>query len=202
MVTENSMAIFATLGPAGSNHELAASTYLRFHGLEVTSLVLVDDFDNALKMMVAGDIDHIIQAAAHSATSSLLAKAYFQHGIHAIDTFIAPTHALAILTRSDVETPVTLALQPATRDYADLSAWPTLIDEPTTVAVGQGLLAGHYDSGITMLALADKHPGRFRVELELGTVDDPWIVYGRHRACESALLAWRDSPAGRLYRGG
>lgn len=195
------MAVFATLGPAGSNHELAASTYLRFHGLTATELVLVGNFDNALEMMVAGDIDHIIQAAVHSTTSSLLAKAYFQHGIHAIDTFIAPTHALAILTRSDIETPVTLALQPATRDYADLSAWPTLIEEPTTVAVGEGLLAGRYDSGITMLRLADAHPGRFRVELELGTVDDPWIVYGRDRACQGALLAWRDSPAGRLYRG-
>ena len=195
------MAVFATLGPTGSNHELAASTYLQFHGLTTVELVLVNNFDHALAMMVDGTVDHIIQAMAHSTTSSLLAKAYFQHDLYAIDTFIAPTHPLAILTRSDVEIPKTLALQPATRDYADLSAWPTLIDEPTTVAVGEGLLAKRYDSGITMLSLVDTHPGRFQTVLELGSIDDPWVVYGRRRTCQGAMLAWRDSPAGRLHRG-
>jgi hypothetical protein len=188
------MTIFATLGPAGSNHDFVTRNYLAFHGLDDVELVLVDNFENALAMMAADKVDHVLQAAA------TIAKAYFRHRIYAIDCFIAPSHPLAILSRSDVKTPVTLALQPATRDYADLSRWSTLIEVSTTVAVGQGLLAGRYHSGITMLSLAAEHPGRFRVELELGTVDDPWIVYGRRRACDGEILAWRDSPAGRLYR--
>ena len=51
-----------------------------------------------------------------------------------------------------------------------------------------------------MLNLAETYPGRFRVELELGSIDDPWIVYGRRRACDGGLLAWRDSPAGQRYQ--
>jgi hypothetical protein len=33
----------------------------------------------------------------------------------------------------------------------------------------------------------------------IGTVDDAWIVYGRTRVTGGKLLAWRDSPARRLY---
>jgi len=39
------------------------------------------------------------------------------------------------------------------------------------------------------------------VDLDLGSVDDPWIVYGRAQVRGDAILAWPDSPAGRLYRG-
>lgn len=195
------MPVFATLGPEGGNHELVTRRYLSLHGLSDSQVMLIDDFETGLAMMVAGSVDHMIQAAAHAHTATILAKAYFRHHIHAIDCFIAPSHPLAILTRSEIETPVTLALQPATRDYADLSRWSTQIEENTTVAVGVGLLSGRYDSGITMLALAREHPGRFRVEMELGTVDDPWIVYGRRRMGDGDILAWRDSPAGRLFRG-
>lgn len=193
------MPVFATLGPTGGNHELVALRYLSLHGLNGAELLLIDDFEAGLSMMVDGKVDFMIQAAAHGQTTATLAKAYFLHRIHAIDCFIAPSHPLAILTRSEIETPVTLALQPATRDYADLSRWPTLIEVSTTVAVGQGLLAGRYHSGITMLSLAEEHPGRLRVDRELGTVDDPWIVYGRPRACTGDILAWRDSPAGNFY---
>jgi hypothetical protein len=195
------MQVFATLGPEGSNHELVTRHYLAFHGLMGAEIKLIDDFEAGLSLMAEGKVDHIIQAAAHSGTAAILAKAHFHYQFRTIDCFIAPSHPLALLTRSDVEVPVTLALQPATRDYADLSRWPTLIEEATTVAVGQGLLAGRYDSGITMLQLAEDHPGRFRIEQALGTVDDAWIVYGRTRTCDGDILAWRDAPAGRLYRG-
>lgn len=195
------MLVFATLGPEGSNHELVTRHYLSLHGLSGAELLLIDDFEAGLSLMTEGKINHMVQAAAHSQTAAILATAYFRHQIHAVDSFIAPSHPLAILTRSEVGTPLTLALQPATRDYADLSRWPALIEESSTVAVGLGLLAGRYDSGITMLELAEAHPGRFRVEAELGTVDDPWIVYGRRRTCDGDILAWLDSPAGWIYRG-
>ena len=47
---------------------------------------------------------------------------------------------------------------------------------------------------------AAMHPGRLRIAQFVGTVDDAWIVYGRTRLSAGRLTAWRDSPAGRLYR--
>ena len=70
------------------------------------------------------------------------------------------------------------------------------------MAVAEGLLAGRFDSGITALDLAVEHPGIFRVDKELGSVDDPWIVYGRARASDGSIVAWPDSPASRMYHQG
>lgn len=194
------MLTFATLGPEGSNHELVARHYLAFHGLEPSSrIVLVSDFMHALDLMVAGDVDHIVQVAVHPSTSDVVARAFFQHRIHVIDTFIAPSHPLAILTRTEVGAPRTLALQPATRAYADTSRWSTLVPEISTATVAAGLLEGRYDSGITRADLDQRYPGRFRIDAMIGTLDDAWIVYGKVRTCEGPILAFKDSPAGRLF---
>ena len=68
------------------------------------------------------------------------------------------------------------------------------------MTVAEGLLEGRFDRGITALSVADDHPGRFRVEEELGTVDDPWIVYGRERVSSGDVVVWPESPASQLYR--
>jgi len=192
---------FATLGPAGSNHELVTQNYLAFHGLDDANITLVNDFADALNMLVNDHVDHILQVAVHPSTTALVATAYFQHGVYVIDAFVAPSHPLAVLTRAEVAQPVTLALQPATKEYTDTSRWTTLVPEISTGTVAAGLLEGRYDSGITRLDLADRYPGRFRVDSVIGTVDDPWIVYGKSRTCDGPLLAWRDSPLGRRFRG-
>ena len=62
--------------------------------------------------------------------------------------------------------------------------------------------AGRYDSGITLARFAEEHPQRLRVEEAIGTVVDPWLVYGTRPTCTGALLAWPDSPAAALFRGG
>jgi hypothetical protein len=196
------MPIFATLGPEGGNHVLVTRRYLDLHGLDGVAVTLFEDFERGLALLAGGEADYLIQAAAHPRTSATIAQAFFKHGIHAIDCFIAPSHPLAILTRTTVAAPRNLGLKPATRDYADLSRWQSLIEEPTTTAVGEGLLAGRYDSGITLRRLAEENPGALRVDQDLGSVDDPWIVYGRRSVRDGDILAWRDGPAGRLYRGG
>lgn len=190
------MLTFATLGPAGSNHELVTRTYLDFHGLGNARIVLVERFATAIEMMVAREVDHVIQVAVHPSTTETVARAYFRHRIHVVDTFIAPSHPLAVVTRAEVSEPRTLALQPATKEYVDTYRWPTLIPETSVATVAQGLIDGRYDSGITRRDLIDRHPGRFRVDVEIGTIDDPWIVYGRERTCRGALLAWKESPLG------
>ncbi|MBC7793982.1 MAG: hypothetical protein H7Z43_09750, partial [Clostridia bacterium] len=193
------MLVFATLGPSGSNHELVTRRYLEFHGLGDARVELVLKFEDALEMMLAGSAQHIVQVAVHPETSETVARYYFRHRIYVIDAFIAPSHPLGVLTRADVTQPKTLALQPATRGYIDTSRWPTLIPEVSIASVAEGLLAGRYDSGLTALHFAESHPGRFRVDCSIGTIDDPWLVYGTQRTSGGNLLAWPNSPAAQLY---
>ena len=191
---------FGTLGPAGSNHELVAKRYTAFHGL-TAHIVLFDDFEAALRQMSAGTLDHILQAAVHHQTAAIVAKARFQYGIFVIDSFIAPSHPLAVLTLGDVERPRTVAVQPSTRDYADLSLWEEIVEVGSTALIAEALLARRYDSGMTRRALVAEYPGRFRVETDIGTIDDPWIVLGRHRvAHDRSICAWPDSPAATVFR--
>lgn len=189
--------VFVTLGPEGTNHEQVTRRYLDFHGIDA-SLHLIDDFFAGLELMGQGAADHMVQVAVHPDCADVVAKAHFGHDIHVIDTFISPSQDLAILTRTEVEKPRSLALQPATRGYADISAWPEHIAVSSIMRIADGLLAGAYDSGLTTLDTAVKHPDRLRVDVRIGTVDDPWLVFGRARASGGKLLAWPESPGSRL----
>ncbi|MCY4230954.1 MAG: hypothetical protein OXF26_08805 [Alphaproteobacteria bacterium] len=191
---------FATLGPAGTNHEFVTRNYLAFHGLVDAELILVDDFFEGLAMMNTGRVEFMVQVAVHPDCAAVVAKAHFDYGIHVIDCFIAPGKELGILTRAEVADPRTLALQPATSSYADLSAWPDQIPTASIMRVAEGLLNGDYDSGLTALELVERHPGRFRVDAVIGAVDDPWLLYGRKRVAVAGLVAWPESPASRWFR--
>ncbi len=104
-----------------------------------------------------------------------------------------------MVTRIDIEQPKTLALQPATREYVATDGL-RLIPETSTASVAEGLLSGKYESGLTYSSLVTDYPSRFRLDEVVGTVDDPWIVYGRQRLSDGKVVTWKDSPAGRAYR--
>ena len=191
---------FATLGPAGTNHDLVTRRYLAFHGLEDAEVVLIDDFFEGLAMMADGRADFMVQVAVHPDCADVVSKAHFDYGIRIIDTFISPSRELAILTRAEVAEPRTLALQPATRGYADISAWPDHVPVSSIMRIAEGLLEGRYDSGLTTLEFAKRHPGRFRVDTVIGTVDDPWLVFGAERVSTGGLVAWPESPGSRQFR--
>ncbi len=191
---------FATLGPAGTNHDLVARRYLAFHGLDDAEVLLIDDFFEGLAMMAGGRADFMVQVAVHPDCADTVSKAHFDYGIRIIDTFISPSRELGILTRAEVDEPRTLALQPATRGYADISAWPDHVPVSSIMRIAEGLLEGRYDSGLTTLEFAERHPGRFRVDAVIGTVDDPWLVYGRKRVADGGLIAWPESPGSRQFR--
>ena len=87
-----------------------------------------------------------------------------------------------------MKVPRSIALQPATRHYADLRAWTEQIDEISTSTVTEGLLAGRFDSGLTALDLVEKHPGRLRVETEIGAIEDVWVLFGRNDTNRRNLL--------------
>ena len=192
--------IFATLGPAGSNHEYVTKRYLTLHELTDVEVVLVEDFALTLGMMSAGEVDFTVQVAVHPDVTNMVAKAHFEHGIHVVDAFVSPSRPLGVLTRAEVSVPKSLGLHSATEAYLDTSRWDRLVPEVSRMTVSEGLLEGRFDSGVTALSFVEGYPERFRIEEELGTVDDPWIVYGRERVSDGRVVAWRDGPIARLYR--
>jgi hypothetical protein len=193
----NAQLRFATLGPAGSNHQLVTQRYIDFHCLPAT-LELVLDFDDALAMLLDGRVDHIVQAAPHPATAATTAK-YFRQ-VFVIDAFVCPSRPLGVLTRRAIAKPKTLGLQPATREYVDTSRWDELIAETSVATVAAGLLEGRFDSGIAALEVAEANPELLRIDEVIGPNIDAWIVYGRESVTNGEILAWRDSPAAALYR--
>ncbi len=191
---------FVTLGPAGTNHELATERYIAFHKLDAR-VRLIDDFFDGLRMMHAGQADHMIQVAVHTDCADVVARAHFDFGISIIDTFISPSKDLAILTRADVAEPRSLALQPATCGYTDISRWPDHIAVSSIMRIAEGLMDGTYESGLTTLEIAHQNPGRFRIDATIETVDDAWLVFGKSSVAKGKIVAWPDSPGAKMIRG-
>ena len=180
---------FVTLGPAGTNHEFVTGKYLEYRGLKNAQIKLIDDFLVGLSMINSGNADYMIQVAVHPACANVVATAHFEYGIHVIDTFISPSKELGIVTRRSIKTPKTLALQPATIKYIDVKKWEQLVYVNSIMHIPEGLLNGKYDSGLTTLEAAEKHKDQLRVDIQVGTVDDPWLVYGKCRVSAGNLVA-------------
>lgn len=189
---------FITLGPAGSNHEFVTLRYLDFHGLrDRAAVLLATDFAQGADAVLKGAADFMIQCAVHPSCTATMGR--FFEGLFAIDTFISPSQDLAILQRNDAVQPRSLAVMRPTLDYIDARQWERIKLVGTVAEVTSGLLAGKYAVGLGYAAAAQSHPDILHVTQFIGTVDDAWIVYGRARVSEGKLLAWRDSPANRLY---
>ena len=180
---------FVTLGPAGTNHEFVTGKYLEYRGLKNAQIKLIDDFLVGLAMINNGTADYMIQVAVHPECANVVATAHFEYGIHVIDTFISPSKELGIVTRSDIKTPKTLALQPATIKYINVKKWEKLVYVNSIMHIPEGLLNGKYDSGLTTLEAAEKYKDQLRVDVQVGTVDDPWLVYGKCRVSNGNLVA-------------
>ena len=188
--------LFITLGPSGTNHEFVTQNYLNFRELKDVNIKLIDDFYSGLEMISDGRADYMVQAAVHPDCSDLVAKAHFLYGISVVDTFIFPGKQLALLSRVDIKKPRRVAFQPATRHYVSLEDWEEHIPVNSTMHVAEGLLSGAYDSGITFLDIAEKHSTKLRVEIKIGTVDDPWIVYGKQDVFNGEIIA---APSASFY---
>jgi len=190
--------IFATLGPGGSNHEFVLHRYLAFHRLrDCAQVELILDFHDGARRLVAGEIDYMLQVAVHPEATTVVAA--YRHAMFVIDAFVSGSRDMAVVCRNDVARPAHLALQPATTHYVDGSRYGTLIPEHSIGTIARGLLEGKYEAGITYASLAAEHPERFRVLEPIGTVDDPWMLYGRVRVAHGATLACRESAAARLF---
>ncbi|MGO2242842.1 MAG: hypothetical protein ACTH5D_13900 [Halomonas sp.] len=176
----------ATLGPSGNNHELIAKRYLKMRCSDVGSVVLYTQFEDAFQALMTGQASHVLQCTAHAAHSDCVGR--YMHQAYPVDTFIAGSKPLALLAQRAITHPAHVALQPATRYYADLSRYPAIIEAPTIVAVAEGLLDGRFEAGICaeeVLALA---PEQLRIVQSLGPALDTWVMFANSPLPASSSL--------------
>jgi hypothetical protein len=182
---------FITLGPSGTCHENALRHYLKFQGIDAYELVLVEDLlDDGLERLRGRPDAFLVQCSAHVQVH-LVTERYHTE-VFVIDTFIYPTKELALLVRTEVEQPRSLGIVSATRGYTDLTRWPEIIDQPSKPVIGQNLLAGAYDAGLTHLHYAREHPTRLRVQEVYGAVDTTWVVYGASKRFTGDIIGQRN----------
>ena len=194
------MLIFSTLGPEGSNHHFVLQQYLAAHGIaQASRIVLFDGFHSGARALIAGEADYLLQCAVHPAAAEITGT--YRTAMVVVDAFISPSQSM-VLVRSigSGEGAGAVGVQPATQSYADLSPWPTVVHEPTVLAVHVGLVEGRYNAGIVFTSFAVAHADRFEVVESIGTVCDAWILYGRQAVDEGKAVVWNDSPVARQFR--
>lgn len=189
---------FGTLGSEASNHALVLNRYLEAREIKDAAVDLFLDFRTAFDALLNGDIDFVLQVSVHPQHTECVARTVNRAFI--VDTFIASSKPLGILTRTDVANPRTIGLQPATRAYANLSGWTEQIEEASTSTVADGLVAGKYESGVAAIELLDQYPGRFRLDYEIGAVQDAWVLFGREPVCLGDILLWPESPVRKILK--
>lgn len=182
---------FATLGPAGTNHELITKRYLATQGISNYEIQLILSFKDAIAMLLADEVDYIMQCAVHPETPQTLGENF--RSVFAIDCFISDSQELAVLSRRDVRIPRSIGvLLPANGNYTDLARWQEVTPFSSLPLIKDALLAGEIDSGLVYRSYADKHSDVLRVDEVIGSPDDVWIVYGRRRAYAGKLMGFGD----------
>jgi hypothetical protein len=185
-----------TLGPEGTCHERAVRRYLEFQGVDDYRIELITDFFVGLEMLRETPNGFLVQCSAHPKVHEITEK--YWREIFVVDTFIYPTKHLVLLSRKEVETPRSIGIVPATKGYVDLSQWEEVIDVISKPIVGEGLLRGDYDSGLTHMEHVEEHAEELRLDLDIGEIDTTWVVYGRQKRFRGALIG---IPSAQLFTG-
>jgi len=175
-----------TLGPEGTCHERAVQRYLEFQGVNEYRIELITDFFVGLEMLRETPNGFLVQCSAHPKVHEITEK--YWREIFVVDTFIYPTKHLVLLSRKDVEVPRSIGIVPATKGYVDLSQWEEVIDVISKPIVGEGLLRGDYDSGLTHMEHFEEHADELRLDLDIGEIDTTWVVYGTKKRFEEDVI--------------
>ncbi len=168
-----------TLGPAGTCHERAVQRYMDFQGIDDYGIEFIADFMDGLELIRGQENAFLVQCSAHPKVHEVTER--YWREVFVVDTFIYPTKHLVVLTRREVERPRSLGIVPATKGYVDLSQWEEVIDVVSKPVVGEELLAGRYDSGLTHMEHLEEHADELRLDLDIGEIDTTWIVYGTRK---------------------
>ena len=186
-----------TLGPEGTCHERAVTEYLRFQGVDDYEIELITDFFAGLDQLRERPDAFLVQCSAHPKVHEVTEKYWTE--VFVIDTFIYPTKHLVLLSRRDVEKPRSIGIVPATKGYVDLSQWEEVIDVASKPIVGEGLLRGDYDSGLTHMEHVEEHADDLRLDLDIGEIDTTWVVYGRQKRFKGEVIG---IPSAHLFQTG
>lgn len=175
-----------TLGPEGTCHERACRRYMAFQGIEDFEFEFIGDFLDGLERIRGRRNAFLVQCSAHPKVHEVTER--YWREVFVVDTFIYPTKHLVVLTRREVERPRSLGIVPATKGYVDLSQWDEVIDVVSKPVVGEELLAGRYDSGLTHIEHFEKHADELRLDLDIGEIDTTWVVYGTKKRFEGEVI--------------
>ena len=183
--SENSIRV-VTLGPAGTCHERAVQRYLDFQGVEDFEIEFISDFMDGLERIRGQENAFLVQCSAHPRVHEVTER--YWREVFVVDTFIFPTKHLVVLSRREVERPRSLGIVPATKGYVDLSQWEEIIDVVSKPVVGEELLAGRYDSGLTHMEHFEEHEDELRLDLDIGEIDTTWVVYGTRKRFDGEVI--------------
>ncbi|HEX3040909.1 MAG TPA: hypothetical protein VHP56_02315 [Solirubrobacterales bacterium] len=175
-----------TLGPAGTCHERAVRRYMAFQGIDEFEIEFIDDFLDGLERIRGDRHAFLVQCSAHPKVHEVTERHWRE--VFVVDTFIYPTKHLVLLSRRDVERPRSLGIVPATKGYIDLSPWEEVIDVVSKPVVGEELLAGRYDAGLTHMEHFEEHSDELRLDLDIGEIDTTWVVYGTTKRFEGEVI--------------
>jgi len=175
-----------TLGPAGTCHERAVGRYLEFQGVEEFEIEFIADFMDGLERIRGQANTFLVQCSAHPRVHEVTER--YWREVFVVDTFIYPTKHLVVLTRREVERPRSLGIVPATKGYVDLSQWEEIIDVVSKPVVGEELLQGRYDSGLTHMEHFEEHEDELRLDLDIGEIDTTWVVYGTQKRFDGEVI--------------
>ena len=175
-----------TLGPAGTCHERAVRRYLAFQGIDDFELEFIRDFMDGLESIRGRADSFLVQCSAHPRVHEVTER--YWREVFVVDTFIYPTKHLVVLTRREVSRPRSLGIVPATKGYVDLSQWDQVVDVVSKPVVGEELLEGRYDSGLTHIEHLEEHEDQLRLDLDIGEIDTTWIVYGTRKRFRGDLI--------------
>jgi hypothetical protein len=175
-----------TLGPTGTCHERAVTAYMAFQGIEDYEFEFISDFLDGLERIRGQKNAFLIQCSAHPKVHEVTER-YWKE-VFVVDTFIYPTKHLVVLTRREVEQPRSLGIVPATKGYVDLSQWEEIVDVVSKPVVGEELLEGRYDSGLTHMEHFEEHRDELRLDLDIGEIDTTWVVYGTRKRFEGEVI--------------
>jgi hypothetical protein len=175
-----------TLGPEGTCHERAVRRYLEFQGIDDFRISFIRDFLEGLEQVRGREDAFLVQCSAHPKVHEVTER--YWREVFVVDTFIYPTKHLVVLTRQEVERPRSLGIVPATKGYVDLSQWEEVIDVVSKPIVGEELLAGRYDSGLTHIEHLEENSDELRLDLDIGEIDTTWLVYGTQKRFEGEVI--------------
>jgi hypothetical protein len=175
-----------TLGPEGTCHERAVRRYLEFQSIDDFTISFINDFLKGLERIRGREDAFLVQCSAHPKVHEVTER--YWREVFVVDTFIYPTKHLVVLTRREVERARSIGIVPATKGYVDLSRWEEIIDVVSKPVVGDELLAGRYDSGLTHMEHLEEHPDELRLDLDIGEIDTTWLVYGTQKRYKGDVI--------------